>query len=475
MPKKKSKKKQQQVFLSPENYLKQKARSLKIGKCYISDGFDDVGEGHIIVTRLHTGGNVSAGVFLVDKYCLGVKDSFYRLRMPDYEFEEMLDAYNGGLGLDEISYEEAHNRIYGAVAYAEEAGIAPDKSFSLTQYLLEEDTDDIPLIEYEYGKDGMHHLVVHSNLEASRYLPLLEKNLGDNFTYAITDIGDGEYDGPDDGEVEDYYPETEYTYKHPEYPSELALDNPRVKELLCIDDWLSDIDIDELLEFPRESLRRDVENVLLYAVGKNCDKTFDEMNGGVFIGDVTNALVMLGEVGDAESSLDVVLETLRQSEDFYEYHIGDCGPEVYVPTLYLIGRDKLDRIVGFLKEEGLCSYCKSCVLPLMSFVVKQQPERRDEVIWLMRDVLRFAAEKLSEVQFIDGYLAGCIANECIDLCAGELLPELKAMFDTGLVDESLAGDYEEVEKCILSPEYWKDSAFPLDVYERFEKLRLTFK
>ena len=104
MPKKKSKKKQQQVFLSPENYLKQKARSLKIGKCYISDGFDDVGEGHIIVTRLHTGGNVSVGVFLVDKYCLGVKDSFYRLRMPDYEFEEMLDAYNGGLGLDEISY-----------------------------------------------------------------------------------------------------------------------------------------------------------------------------------------------------------------------------------------------------------------------------------------------------------------------------------------------------------------------------------
>ena len=55
------------------------------------------------------------------------------------------------------------------------------------------------------------------------------------------------------------------------------------------------------------------------------------------------------------------------------------------------------------------------------------------------------------------------------------MPELKAMFDTGLVDESLAGDYEEVEKCILSPEYWKDSAFPLDVYERFEKLRLTFK
>ena len=37
--------------------------------------------------------------------------------------------------------------------------------------MLEEDDDKIPLIEYEYGKDGKHTLVAHSGLEASRYLP----------------------------------------------------------------------------------------------------------------------------------------------------------------------------------------------------------------------------------------------------------------------------------------------------------------
>lgn len=86
----------------------------------------------------------------------------------------------------ECSYEEAHNWVFGAIAFAEEAGIEPDKSFNLTQYILEEDDDDIPLIEFEYGENGQHLLVAHSKLEASRYLPLLEENLGkDNYKFII--------------------------------------------------------------------------------------------------------------------------------------------------------------------------------------------------------------------------------------------------------------------------------------------------
>ena len=60
------------------------------------------------------------------------------------------------------SYDEAHNCIYGAIAFAEEAGIEPDKSFKITQYMLDEDDDNIPLIEYKYGKDGKHTLLTSS-------------------------------------------------------------------------------------------------------------------------------------------------------------------------------------------------------------------------------------------------------------------------------------------------------------------------
>jgi len=77
---KKNKKKQQtgQQFLSPEQFMKQRARSLEIGTCYISEDMTECGEGHVIVTRRHTGGRISAAIYLVDTYCIGVKDSFFR-------------------------------------------------------------------------------------------------------------------------------------------------------------------------------------------------------------------------------------------------------------------------------------------------------------------------------------------------------------------------------------------------------------
>ena len=209
MAKKKQKKSQTgQTFLSPDQYVKQRVRSLQIGKCYVSEVIDKASMGHVVVTRQHTGGRLSVAFFLVDMACLGVKDSFYILRMEDFELDERLKDSNNTYR--ECSYEEAHNRIYGAIAYAEEAGIKPDKSFLLTQYFLEEDTDDIPLQEFEYGLNGKHHLVCHSNLEASRYLPLLRKNLGEgNFSYLInigSPFGDEDYDDDDEGF---YYKEDE--------------------------------------------------------------------------------------------------------------------------------------------------------------------------------------------------------------------------------------------------------------------------
>ena len=107
--------------------------------------------------------------------------------------------------------------MWGSIAYAEEAGIRPDKSFLLTQYMLEEDTDDIPLIEYEYGREGKHFLTCRSELEASRYLPLMRRNLGEGNYHYIIGIGDPgfdddeEYDDEEDGDdaddLEDAYDE----------------------------------------------------------------------------------------------------------------------------------------------------------------------------------------------------------------------------------------------------------------------------
>lgn len=187
----KKKKTQGQQFLSPEKFMQQKMRSLEIGDCYVTDSLWDYGEGHVLVTRKHTGGKVSLALFFLDVWCVGLKDSFYKLRLDEKEYEDFLDKLSVS-GIKPCSYEEAHNIVYGAVEFAREAGIEPDKSFGLTQYMLEEDDDRVPLIEYDFGKDGKHCLVAQSELEASKYLPQMKKTLGDDFTYTIVTEDDSE-------------------------------------------------------------------------------------------------------------------------------------------------------------------------------------------------------------------------------------------------------------------------------------------
>ena len=172
-----------QQYLSEEQFIRQRIRQLPLDKCYITNVFEQSGTNHIIVTRRHTGGRLSMAAFMVDRLCVGVKESFYRLRIEDYDMDDILHGPEG-ITFRECSYEEAHNRIYGAIAFAEEGGIKPHKSFNLTQYFLEEDTDDVPLIEYEFGVNGKHVLVCDSQMDASQYLPLLRKHLGeDGFKY----------------------------------------------------------------------------------------------------------------------------------------------------------------------------------------------------------------------------------------------------------------------------------------------------
>lgn len=198
---------QQQAF-SPQRFVRERMRTVKIGKCYMfADEEWRDGLGYVIVIREHTGGKKSFAVYMVDRWCVGVKDTFFNVRQDDDSIEELFSRIRE-YRLQEVSYNEAHNMVWGAVDYAEEAGIKPHKDFATTQYFLEEDTDEIPLIEYEFGKDGKHYLVAKSQLELSKYLQPMKKNLSeDEYTCVVADYDedDEEWDGYDD--VEDNFNE----------------------------------------------------------------------------------------------------------------------------------------------------------------------------------------------------------------------------------------------------------------------------
>lgn len=447
-----------QQALSPEKYIQTKCRNLPIVECLIGENWQEVGMATIVVARRHTNGNYTLGIYLVDTFCLGLKDSVYKFNITEEEYEEYKELLSVSSGMLVISYNEAHNIIYGAIAYAEELGIQPCKDFSLTQYLLEEDTDEIPLIEYTFGKDGKPCLIVASALEGSRYLPIIEAAIGDDFRYFIQG---NEYVFEDND-----YPIVEYAYVHPEYPQELNLTHQELQLLFNEenDTFLNKEDIDALLALPRETLVADLEHIVRSEIGKANRKIDANLMNEDCLGALTHALILLAEL-ESEKSLDTVLEVMRQSPDFMDVMFGDTAPDILPYVLYHVGRNQLSVIFEYLKEPWLDTFFKVFVFDMAKGIIQLQPERRDELIGWWRDIMNWFVTQENNTGIFDGVLLGMMMFELEVVKAIELLPEMEQLFDTNKIDLEYTGDYDEIMKKIKSNTPSLEPFAEMDIYE----------
>jgi hypothetical protein len=197
-----------QMPLSPENYIRTKARSLTLGDCYITKDWDKLGMANILVVRNHTNGNKTVGLFLVDTFCLGLKDTYYVFNIPDSELREILDQFRneGGNEAEMIKadYTLVHNIIYGAIDFAAEYGFTPFKDFNLTRYILEEDDENVELMEIGFGQDGKPAIFVGKERHPANIIAQLDKTAGKGNYGIVYEDDDDEFDSDDEDDDEDF-------------------------------------------------------------------------------------------------------------------------------------------------------------------------------------------------------------------------------------------------------------------------------
>ena len=169
------------------------------------------------------------------------------------------------------------------------------------------------------------------------------------------------------------------------------------------------------------------------------------------------------------------METLRQNFDFYNYHVGDYGEYVYPATLYLLGKNHLDKLYAFMEESGLDSYSRYWVPNVLVQLVQREPAHRPEVIEWYRRLLKLYAEKMLEHTCCDSMLLDFVVGYLLKLHATELMPEIKAVYDTGEGGGLDYKTYQIVETAMEDGrhrDYWAKEKLPLlDVHERFRQLR----
>jgi tetratricopeptide (TPR) repeat protein len=195
-------------LLSPEKYIKTKARSLPVHECYLTKGWEECGLVNVIVSRRQPSGNFLMGIYLADLKCLGVKETVYKFNVPPFEYKDTINFMASEDNIIPCDYILAHNIVFAAHDYAAEYNIKPDKDFEITRYILDNDEDEsVPLMEIPCGDDGVPHLILPED-QVQKYKSALAKLRSypgeGNFYYTVIDDEGDEVDD-DEGYDDEFY------------------------------------------------------------------------------------------------------------------------------------------------------------------------------------------------------------------------------------------------------------------------------
>ena len=192
-------------FSSPQHHVRQ-ARDYPFEGCWIQRDWQDSGLAVIVVARSQPDGNIVFGNYLVDYYCLGLKNTYFNIDIAPGEFRRsMLPRMFEAVGPPmEISPALAHEIIYGAIEYADRYGFKPQRDFRDSQYIL-----DLPDVHprsgrVEFGKDGKPFYVSGPYDNTDRVIQQLGRTAGEgNFDYLMQIGGDEEVFLDDDFTVDE--------------------------------------------------------------------------------------------------------------------------------------------------------------------------------------------------------------------------------------------------------------------------------
>ena len=120
--------------------------------CCAAQSVWDQGMGSVLVSRTR-GTEVAFGMFLLDMYCLGVKDAWFDVvTRSDYDFKIFEKAFSGEHV--DLSPECTRHLVEGAVHYASDLGFSPHRDYRQAKRVFGDIDASQCQQEFIYGKDG---------------------------------------------------------------------------------------------------------------------------------------------------------------------------------------------------------------------------------------------------------------------------------------------------------------------------------
>jgi hypothetical protein len=124
-----------------------------VAHAFVSANLWKDGIGSLVIARQDSEDGIVFAVFLVDIYCLGVKDAFWRAGSSG-EFQTMVERIEESQTLSAITPACLVKIIQGAIAYAHSFGFSPHPDYHHAAMLLEGIDSAACPQEFQFGRDG---------------------------------------------------------------------------------------------------------------------------------------------------------------------------------------------------------------------------------------------------------------------------------------------------------------------------------
>lgn len=157
--------------------------------CYASSTIWDQGLGHVLISRVLPDRRVAFAMFLLDLYCLGVKDAMFDIGERGHYDRQMYGRMTGAFATVTLEPACARKLIEGGVAYARDLGLPPHPDYNKAKLIFGDTDPQACERTFVYGKDGKPFFVAGPNDNSercTRIIRTLSERYGpDGFHYLL--------------------------------------------------------------------------------------------------------------------------------------------------------------------------------------------------------------------------------------------------------------------------------------------------
>lgn len=149
------------------------AARFPIHECLVPEDLFDTGIGHLVLSRVLPNGEFAIAAFLVDVYCLGVKDALHRV-VSQQEYDYYRSQIESQTRYESIHPSCLRKLVEGAVRYARDLGFAPHADYARAARLFGDIQAAACPVRYTYGKNGQPFYIGGPNESAAQSRRILE-------------------------------------------------------------------------------------------------------------------------------------------------------------------------------------------------------------------------------------------------------------------------------------------------------------